>query len=687
MPTGFTPSPLANEIRVNTYTTSAQFNSSVTALADGGYLVSWTSFAQDGLGNGIYAQRYDAAGVAVGSEFRVNTYTTDDQNFAQSAALADGGFLITWSSLGQDGNGYGVYAQRYDAAGAVVGDEFRVNTYTASRQVYSTATSLGDGGFLVTWSSAGQDGSDFGIFAQRYDAAGLAAGGEFRVNTFTIGNQNNSTVTAFADGGFLVSWQSLGQDGSGLGIYAQRYDAAGAAVGGEFRVNTTTAGDQNYASVASLSGGGFVVTWQSLDQDALSTAVYGQLYDAAGAAVGGEFRINTFTTGDQSFASVSALANGGFIVSWSSNGQDGSGWGTYAQWFDETGTAMGGEFRVNQTTSGRQSQDLLPRQGVTQLADGSLVMTWFGNGTGDTSGVFVRQFSPPTFVPPNRAPEGTDTTVTIIKNATYTFSAGSFPFVDPDVGDALTSVRIDTLTLDADATLKLDGVDVTAGQTIAAADLAKLVFTPGAGEFSANYSSLTFSVGDKDGAVDAAPNTLTFDVNDAPPTPVTISGTRANDTYIAASNSIDYMSGNSGNDYLDGGDLNDALFGNNGNDTLLGGTGDDILFGGQQNDMLFGGDGNDRVKGDQGIDTLTGGAGADVFIFGKTFGFDTITDYEDGIDKIEISKKVFLNLTGVNAGMTQDGGDVLITSLLGDVLRIQNVQMAQLTVADFTFVA
>ena len=687
MPIGLTPAPLTGEIRANTYVTGAQINSSVTALAGGGYLVSWSSSAQDGSANGIYAQRYDAAGAAVGGEFRVNSYTADDQAYGQTAALADGGFVVTWSSLGQDGSGYGVYAQRYDVSGAAVGEEFRVNTYTANRQIYSTVTTLSDGGFLMTWSSAAQDGSDFGVFAQRYDASGLRSGGEFRVNSYTASNQTFSAATALSDGGFLVTWQSLGQDGSGFGIFAQRYDAAGAKAGSEYRVNTTTSGDQTYASVAALADGGHVVTWQSLGQDGSGSGIFAQLYNAAGAAVGGEFKVNTATTDDQSFASVSALANGGFVVSWSSLGQDGSGWGTYAQWFDPSGAAMGGEFRINQTTSGRQSQDFVPRQGVTQLADGSLVLSWSGNGVGDNNGVFVRQFSAPAYAPPNVAPLGADTAIELQQDTSYTFTASTFPFSDANAGDTLATVRIDTLALDADSSLKLNGVDVIAGQEIAAADLAKLVFIPGAGETGVNYSSLTFSVADNSGAYDPAPNTLTFNVAFTNPDPVYTNGGKLADTIIAAPNSVDYISGNKGNDYIDGGNLDDVLFGNNDNDTLYGGTGNDLLYGGQQDDILFGGDGNDRVAGEQGTDTLNGGSGADIFAFGKSFGIDTVTDFEDGIDKIEFSKKVFANLAAVTSHMTQDGADVLITSTAGDVARIQNVLVSQLTVADFIFVA
>ena len=79
------------ESLVDTYTTGNQYNSTVTALADGGWLVSWTSDGQDGDSYGIYQQRYDNQGEAIGAETRVNTYTTSHQLTSSVTALADGG--------------------------------------------------------------------------------------------------------------------------------------------------------------------------------------------------------------------------------------------------------------------------------------------------------------------------------------------------------------------------------------------------------------------------------------------------------------------------------------------------------------------------------------------------------------------------------------------------------------------
>ncbi len=86
-------------------------------------------------------------------------------------------------------------------------------------------------------------------------------GGEFQVNTYTPQNQDDPAMAMDADGDFVVTWSSGGQDGSGLGVYAQRYDATGAAVGGELKVNTYTSLSQSSPAVAMDNDGDFVVTW------------------------------------------------------------------------------------------------------------------------------------------------------------------------------------------------------------------------------------------------------------------------------------------------------------------------------------------------------------------------------------------------------------------------------------------
>ena len=185
------------------------------------------SYGQDGSGTGIYAQRYDANGNAVGSETRVNTTTASDQSTPAVAALSDGGYVVTWMS-DQDGSGSGIYAQRYDATATRSASETRVNTTTAGDQTNpAVAALLGRRLRRDLDVVCGQDGSGCGIYAQRYDATAMPSGARPASTPRRQATRIDPAVAALSDGGYVVTWMSYDQDGSGYGIYAQRYDASG----------------------------------------------------------------------------------------------------------------------------------------------------------------------------------------------------------------------------------------------------------------------------------------------------------------------------------------------------------------------------------------------------------------------------------------------------------------------------
>src|SRR5262249_55448535 len=154
-------------------------------------------------------------------EFGVNSTTAGDQVNPSVAMDPAGDFVVAWQSASQDGSGYGVYAQRYEHARVGYGPEFRGNSTTADNQEYTTVAMDSAGDFVVAWASYSQDGSGWGVYAQRYNAGGMRLYGEFRVNSTTAGNQTNPTVAMDSAGDFVVAWESYGQDGSGYGIYAQ----------------------------------------------------------------------------------------------------------------------------------------------------------------------------------------------------------------------------------------------------------------------------------------------------------------------------------------------------------------------------------------------------------------------------------------------------------------------------------
>src|SRR3954470_4164651 len=120
-------------------------------------------------------------------------------------------------------------------------------------------------------------------------------GGEFLANSATAGEQSEPKVVKLASGGFVIIWvdQSGHTDTSGRGVIGQLFDSAGAKVGGEFLVNTTTTGDQDTPSVTALASGGFVVGWS--DTSSGSVALKAQIFDAAGAKSGGELPLSIGT--------------------------------------------------------------------------------------------------------------------------------------------------------------------------------------------------------------------------------------------------------------------------------------------------------------------------------------------------------------------------------------------------------
>ncbi|EHR71078.1 VCBS repeat-containing protein [Burkholderiales bacterium JOSHI_001] len=132
--------------------------------------------------------------------------------------------------------------------------------------------------------------------------------------------------------------------------------------------------------------------------------------------------------------------------------------------------------------------------------------------------------------PVNDAPAGTSKTITSAEDTPYTITAADFGFSDPDVGDTMTAVRIDTLP--ASGSLTLNGVAVTAGTVVTIADInaGLLRYLPGANLNGESLVNFDFSVRDSGSPLlfDPVPNKLTFSI-----TPVNDAPTANNDTAVA----------------------------------------------------------------------------------------------------------------------------------------------------------
>ncbi len=690
--------PLGNEFLIpsENFSVSHLHIPEITGLADGGYVIVWPRFVS-GENYNVFAQRYDASGTKVGAEITVNTFTDDAQYAPSIAGLSDGGFIITWNSYNQDGNPSGVYGQRYDASGSTVGAEFQINSFDESGTIRNSEVSaLADGGFIVTWESTSQDG----VSAQRYDSNGDAVGNEFLIDTvFSTVGAKAPAITGLTDGGFVATWDAYALDGTKGNVFAQVFDANGDAVAATFTVNTYTADWQSTSSVSALGDGGFVVVWHSdINQDGIggdgvgsqdgsADGVYGQRYDATGAPVGSEFQVNTTTAGDQNNASIAALADGGFVVVWASDGQDGEGFGTFGQRYDANGDPIEGEFQINTQTQGDEY-----KAEVTALANGGFVVTWvLDDSDSDADGIYGQQFAAQLF-----GTSGNDV-------ITDTFGAN---WLDGQSGDDILygATGKDQIYGGSgnDALFGGKGKDTLfggSGDDVLSGGKGDDTLIGGEGIDTADYSSETAAIiadlkaGSSTGSsagfdtfqeIENVTGTAFKDVITGDAQTNILDGGAADDKLKGLAGS-DILYGKKGADKLYGGADSDSLFGGKQGDTLYGGKGQDQLFGGAGKDDLRGGKGADTLVGGTGDDILKGASGADIFVFSSNDGSDTILDYKDNTDKIDLSGFGFLTKAEALSHFYEKGSasnDVVGFDYDGTTIRIEGADLGDINGGD-----
>jgi Ca2+-binding RTX toxin-like protein len=398
------------------------------------------------------------------------------------------------------------------------------------------------------------------------------------VNTATGNNQSAPDVARLEDGGFVITWTSLQQDGSSNGVYAQRYDYLGNAVGAETRVNTTTLDSQSLSSVTALADGGYAVTWTEIN--GISPAeIYAQVYDSAGVPVGSEVQVSS-TKDTFSLSSVTALADGSFTVAWVDHlGQS----GIFARQFTPVSstTADGG----NNALTGAASADTINGEaGNDQIAGllgndvlaGSAGTDRLFGGIGDDILSADRQNGFDNFREVDEIYGGA---------GNDTIFSGYGDIVDG--GDGFDTVGLSYIG--ATAGINGDTQILQSGQALVA----------GAGTFRnvERFSDIALTnfddrmvIGDQ------------FE-------PATVRAWDGNDHLIGQRVSI----------------------------TMYGGNGNDLLVGSIANDIIYGESGNDRLLGYFGSDLLWGGSGSDVFFFALDTEMDSIQDFEKGVDKIDLT--------------------------------------------------
>jgi hypothetical protein len=232
-----------------------------------------------------------------------------------------------------------------------------------------------------------------GVFGQRFDAAGSPMGGEFQVNTYTTNWQQFPDVATDDSGKFAAVWDSDGQDGSERGVFGRWYDATGTPVGPEFELTGFTTNSQSRPAVAANGSGEFVVVWQSDGQDTSSNGVFGRRFDSVGTPLGSAFQVNSYTTGSQWMPAVALDNTGQFVVAWIVKPKTAQH-GAFGRWFDSLGATLWPEFQVSSYTTGQQN---FPA--VAADSEGTFVVTWTSyTQDGDGWGVFGQLLADAIFV-------------------------------------------------------------------------------------------------------------------------------------------------------------------------------------------------------------------------------------------------------------------------------------------------
>jgi tRNA(Arg) A34 adenosine deaminase TadA/methionine-rich copper-binding protein CopC len=284
----------------------------------------------------------------IGDDDKAGEFTVSEEGFDPIASLEDGGYVVTYASNvdERDGDGFGTYAQRYNADGSVYGEAVLVNTTLEGNQINSDVTGLDDGGYVVVWQNEVHDGTktQYEVYAQRFDANNNSVGSETLINTTTEGMQLNPEITSLSNGGYVVVWQ--GEETNNLGffdIYVQVFDASGNRVSSETVANTTTEGSQAIPQISSFDDGSFVVIWESFNIDSKLYEVTTQRFDANGVKLGIENRISKDNMGENSTPFVTTMNNGGYVISWvNTNTVD-----VVTQTFDVNGVATSEEIVVD----------------------------------------------------------------------------------------------------------------------------------------------------------------------------------------------------------------------------------------------------------------------------------------------------------------------------------------------------
>jgi hypothetical protein len=366
----FAPSASGSIFVVNTILPLHQFHPAVATDQAGDFVITWQGY--DSWGHGIYARRYNSAGVPQDDpEMQVNLTDLGHQWEPDVAMAPNGNFVITW--MDDDD----VFAQRFDKDGnrlPINGvNEFRINNITDNYQRSPSIAMDGSGNFTITWESFAPEPTYYDVYARRFGSDGNAIdNSEFLVNTtVTAGSQRFPSIAMEDNGDFTIAWYHEGN-----GIHGRHYSSDLQQVT-DFKASDDTATGWN--DVAMDSSGDFAVAWENQSYDyntgGYANGISYRRYNADGSSKDTQESVllSSSITGKK-FPSVGMDDAGDFIIAWTSY-DGGNTYGAYYTRYNSEGVQSGPEIRVS------DRDGLEPA--IVMKPDGEFILSWQGTTSSD----------------------------------------------------------------------------------------------------------------------------------------------------------------------------------------------------------------------------------------------------------------------------------------------------------------
>ncbi|MCR9172524.1 MAG: HYR domain-containing protein, partial [bacterium] len=343
------------ETLVNTTTASTQQSPAVAMDTSGKYVVVWESELQDGSGLGVYAKIYNADHSVRVSDFLVNTVnTTNDQRNADVAITPDGSAIaIVWQSNHSGSQDWDCMIRFYNIDGVAQTSEMQIESSTTSQMYPEVAAS--DDMFAVVFMNNISGDKEYAVSGRHYNATGAAIGAAYTIDS--VGQHlSHPTLAMDSSGNVIFGWQHHNVAGDPITeIRARNYDNTGSPTSTVYYLAVETNQNLSAPSLARASTGEFIAVFSYFDQDGDHYGIYGQRFNNTGVAVGGVFKISNSSNGSQDHPQINCTRDGAYYsVTWTDESNDGSLQGVYARVFNYNLTYLNTEQLINTTTDDRQ---------------------------------------------------------------------------------------------------------------------------------------------------------------------------------------------------------------------------------------------------------------------------------------------------------------------------------------------